>query len=173
MKEPSTAIYFATMESPIGSLRLAGNESGLVRILFEHEDMESSAEAPWLEDDNNLGKPIQQLTEYFNEERHTFDIPLFPNGTPFQKSVWNELLTIQYGETTTYGALAHQLGNPKASRAVGTANGQNPIPILIPCHRVIGSNGSLTGYAGGLDIKEYLLNLERKNAQSGQGVFAF
>jgi methylated-DNA-[protein]-cysteine S-methyltransferase len=173
MKEPSNTIYFTRMESPIGQLRLAGNESGLTRILFEHEGDEGSPDSPWIENANELQQPIEQLTEYFAGERHTFEIPLFPKGTPFQKSVWERLQRIAYGETTTYGELALQLGNPNASRAVGTANGQNPIPIIIPCHRVIGRDGSLTGYAGGLEIKEFLLDLERKHAQSGQGIFAF
>ena len=173
MKEPSPVNYFAYMDSPIGRLCLSGNESGLTRILFEHEETKASADSAWIEDTNNFQEPIQQLTEYFCGERQTFEIPLSPNGTPFQKSVWGKLQLIPYGETTTYGEIADALDNPNGSRAVGTANGQNPIPILIPCHRVIGSDGSLTGYAGGIEIKDFLLKLERKHAQSGQGVFAF
>jgi len=173
MFEPSDTIYFTTMDSPIGQLRLAGNESSLIRILFEHEEIEGPTENPWIEDRANLQPVVNQLTEYFEGERLSFDVAMEPHGTTFQKSVWEKLLDIPYGETTTYGTLADQLGNPNGSRAVGTANGQNRIPILIPCHRVIGRDGSLTGYAGGLEIKEFLLDLERKHAQSGQGIFSF
>ena len=105
---------------------------------------------------------IQQLRAYFARELETFDLRLAPEGTPFQQSVWNELCGIPYGETISYGELAKRVGNPKASRAVGAANGQNPIPIIIPCHRVIGSDGKLTGFGGGLPIKEKLLALEQR-----------
>lgn len=107
-----------------------------------------------------LQEAEEQLTEYFAGVRREFDLPLAPKGTPFQQAVWAELLKIPYGETRTYGQLAAALGKPKASRAVGSACHCNPIGILIPCHRVVGANGSLTGYAGGLDVKEYLLELE-------------
>lgn len=108
-----------------------------------------------------LQEAEEQLTEYFAGVRTEFDLPLAPKGTAFQQAVWEQLLRIHYGETRTYGQLAAALGKPKASRAVGSACHCNPIGILIPCHRVVGANGSLTGYAGGLDIKEYLLELER------------
>ena len=109
-----------------------------------------------------MGETIRQLRAYFAGELENFDLPLAPQGTPFQLSVWNRLCEIPYGETISYGELARRLGNPNASRAVGLANGSNPIPIVIPCHRVIGSNGKLTGYGGGLPIKEKLLALERR-----------
>ena len=104
----------------------------------------------------------QQLRAYFSGELENFTVPLSPEGTPFQQKVWSELLKIPYGETISYGELARRIGNPNASRAVGLANGSNPIPIIIPCHRVIGSNGKLTGYGGGLPIKEKLLALEKR-----------
>ena len=105
---------------------------------------------------------IRQLRAYFAGELEAFDLPLAPQGTPFQLAVWKRLCEIPYGETISYGELARRIGNPNASRAVGLANGSNPIPIVIPCHRVIGSNGKLTGYGGGLPIKEKLLALERR-----------
>jgi methylated-DNA-[protein]-cysteine S-methyltransferase len=109
-----------------------------------------------------LGEAVRQLRAYFAGELQAFDLPLAPQGTPFQLAVWKHLCEIPYGETISYGELARRIGNPNASRAVGLANGSNPIPIVIPCHRVIGSNGKLTGYGGGLPIKDKLLGLERR-----------
>ena len=108
-----------------------------------------------------IKRAISQLSEYFDGERTSFDLPISPSGTGFQKKVWDALLTIPYGETRSYKDIAVQIGNPKAVRAVGMANNRNPIAIVIPCHRVIGHNGSLTGYGGGLDVKAYLLELEK------------
>jgi methylated-DNA-[protein]-cysteine S-methyltransferase len=108
-----------------------------------------------------LDEVVSQLEEYFEGKRRAFDLPLAPQGTPFQQRVWRALLDIPYGETISYGELASRIGNKAASRAVGLANGSNPLPIVIPCHRVIGSNGKLTGYGGGLPIKQQLLALER------------
>jgi len=116
----------------------------------------------WREDKVPLREVIQQLRAYFAKELETFKLTLAPEGTDFQQSVWNELCGIPYGETISYGELAKRVGNPKASRAVGAANGQNPIPIIIPCHRVIGSDGKLTGFGGGLPIKQKLLALEQR-----------
>ena len=116
----------------------------------------------WREDKAPLREVIQQLRAYFAKELETFELTLAPEGTDFQQSVWNELCGIPYGETISYGELAKRVGNPKASRAVGAANGQNPIPIIIPCHRVIGSDGKLTGFGGGLPIKQELLALEQR-----------
>lgn len=110
----------------------------------------------------SLSEIIRQLNAYFAGKLESFDLPLAPEGTPFQQKVWKELCQIPYGETISYGELARRIGNASASRAVGLANGSNPIPIVIPCHRVIGSNGKLTGYGGGLDIKEKLLALEKR-----------
>jgi methylated-DNA-[protein]-cysteine S-methyltransferase len=109
-----------------------------------------------------LKEPVRQLRAYFAGELKDFDLPLAPKGTEFQQNVWAELCKIPYGETISYGELARRIGNPNASRAVGLANGSNPIPVVIPCHRVIGANGKLTGYGGGLPIKERLLALEKK-----------
>lgn len=109
-----------------------------------------------------LERAAEQLGEYFAGQRTTFDLPLEPDGTAFERSVWEELTRIPYGQTISYGQLAHRLGNPKAVRAVGRANGQNPISIIIPCHRVIGASGQLVGYGGGLDRKRFLLDLEQE-----------
>jgi methylated-DNA-[protein]-cysteine S-methyltransferase len=116
----------------------------------------------WQEDASELIEPVRQLRAYFAGQLDNFDLALSPQGTPFQQRVWSELCKIPYGETISYGELARRIGNPNASRAVGLANGSNPIPIVIPCHRVIGSNGKLTGYGGGLPIKEKLLALEKR-----------
>jgi methylated-DNA-[protein]-cysteine S-methyltransferase len=120
-----------------------------------------SLDPAWRHDAVPLTETIRQLQAYFAGELENFNLPLAPEGTPFQKEVWQRLCDISYGQTISYGELARRIGNPKASRAVGLANGSNPIPIVIPCHRVIGSNGKLTGYGGGLPIKEKLLALER------------
>jgi methylated-DNA-[protein]-cysteine S-methyltransferase len=116
----------------------------------------------WREDRTLLRDTIHQLKAYFAGDLEDFDLPLVPQGTPFQLGVWKRLCDIPFGETISYGELARRIGNPNASRAVGLANGSNPIPIVIPCHRVIASNGKLTGYGGGLPIKEKLLALERR-----------
>ncbi len=156
----------ARIESPLGPLLLAADDAGLRSIDFvngrqpgkrpTYPDPSSRANAAVLRE------AIRQLAAYFAGELEIFDLPLAPEGTPFQLAVWRRLNDIPYGETISYGELARRLGNPKASRAVGLANGANPIPIVIPCHRVIGSNGKLTGYGGGLPIKEKLLALERR-----------
>lgn len=153
-------MYFCYMPSPVGRLTLAGDEAGLKRIDFE------SGEAPagWQEDERSLREARHQLEDYFAGTRRSFDVPLLPAGTPFQQAVWQALLAIPYGETTSYGEIARRIGRPRAVRAVGAANGANPIPVIIPCHRVIGANGSLTGYGGGLPIKQRLLALERGEA---------
>lgn len=153
---------FRTMASPVGTLTLVASGKGLAAILWENDD---PARVPLGTLTENGDEPIlleteRQLNEYFSGKRKTFSIPLDFNGTDFQKGVWNALLTIPYGETRSYGEIAVQLGNPKAVRAVGAANGRNPISILAPCHRVIGSNGKLTGFAGGLEAKSLLLKLE-------------
>jgi methylated-DNA-[protein]-cysteine S-methyltransferase len=144
------------MKSPVGRLLLAADEAGLRKVLFGGEP-----EAQWREDPAALAEPVRQLRAYFAGELHDFDLPLAPEGTPFQMRVWRELRNIPYGQTISYGELARRVGSPKGSRAVGLANGANPISIVVPCHRVIGSNGKLTGYGGGLENKERLLALER------------
>lgn len=148
--------------SPVGRLTLIASDAGLVAVLWENDRpnrVRLEASVP-NERHPMLVETARQLEEYFVRERAVFSVPLDARGTPFQKQVWNALLTIPHGETRTYGELARQLGNPTATRAVGAANGRNPISILVPCHRVIGSSGSLTGFAGGLDAKARLLALE-------------
>jgi methylated-DNA-[protein]-cysteine S-methyltransferase len=154
--------FYTQIESPVGPLLLAADEAGLREILFVNGRHAAKPESSWKEDRTPLNETIRQLQAYFAGELETFELPLAPEGTPFQLGVWRRLCDIPYGETISYGELAGRIGNPKASRAVGLANGSNPIPIVIPCHRVIGSNGKLTGYGGGLPIKEKLLALERR-----------
>jgi methylated-DNA-[protein]-cysteine S-methyltransferase len=150
------------MESPIGPLTLAVANEGLREIRFADSEKRAATDPSWKEDSSALGDALRELRAYFAGELETFDLRLAPEGTPFQQRVWSELLKIPYGETISYGELARRIGNPNASRAVGLANGSNPIPIVIPCHRVIGSNGKLTGYGGGLPVKEKLLALEKR-----------
>ena len=157
---------YRTVASPIGPLLVAGDEAGLRFLLFTNGRHEACPEAAWEPDTGLLKEPVRQLSSYFAGKLHDFDVPLAPRGTTFQQSVWSELQRIPYGETISYGELARRLGNSRAVRAVGLANGANPIAIIIPCHRVIGAKGSLVGYGGGLPIKQALLALER-----GQGRF--
>jgi methylated-DNA-[protein]-cysteine S-methyltransferase len=154
--------YYTQIDSPIGPLLIAGDNHSLCRIEFIKSRRAHPPDPGWREDARPLEPAIRQLRAYFAGELEVFELPLAPLGTPFQQNVWRRLSDIPYGETISYGELARRIGNPKASRAVGLANGSNPIPIIIPCHRVIGSNGKLTGYGGGLPIKEKLLALERR-----------
>jgi methylated-DNA-[protein]-cysteine S-methyltransferase len=154
-------IFYTQIASPLGRLLLAGGDSGLHHIMFASEVQPPRPDPAWREDATPLTETIRQLQAYFAGDLENFNLPLAPEGTPFQMDVWQRLRDIPYGQTISYGELARRIGNPKASRAVGLANGSNPIPIVIPCHRVIGSNGKLTGYGGGLPIKEKLLALER------------
>ena len=154
-------IVFTVMDSPLGEILLAGNEHGLTRVSFQDGKSPLIPAPDWCRDEDVWATAVSQLTAYFAGELQAFDLPLAPKGTPFQQEVWTYLQTIPYGRTTTYSAIAQALGNPKSTRAVGAANGRNPIAIVVPCHRVIGSNGKLTGYAGGLRFKEALLSLER------------
>jgi len=148
------------MDTPIGELTLLGEAGALVGVWMGPKEPEPG----WVRDDAELAEPVRQLEEYFAGERTDFDLDLQPRGTEFQQRVWNLLREIPYGETTTYGALALRLGNPKSVRAVGLANGRNPLPIVVPCHRVIGADGSLVGFGGGLDRKRALLSLEGNRA---------
>ncbi|MEP9359275.1 methylated-DNA--[protein]-cysteine S-methyltransferase [Sphingomonas sp. KR3-1] len=152
-----------TCPSPVGALTLVASEKGLVAILWEKDSPDRVKLGDVAEDADHpiLAQAEAQLGEYFAGTRTRFDLPLDFRGTDFQKSVWAELLAIPFGETRSYGEIAMKLGRPKASRAVGAANGRNPISIVAPCHRVIGSTGKLTGFAGGLEAKAYLLGLER------------
>ncbi|WP_331717322.1 methylated-DNA--[protein]-cysteine S-methyltransferase [Yinghuangia sp. ASG 101] len=153
---------YAVVGSPVGELLLTGDGEALSG-LFMLPDAKYVPEigADWIRDETAFDAVRTQLDEYFAGERRAFDVPLAPRGTAFQRSVWRELTAIPYGRTMSYGAMAAALGTPTASRAVGAANGRNPISIIVPCHRVIASNGALTGYAGGLDRKRRLLALER------------
>ena len=156
------SIRYSYCDSPVGALLLVARTEGLAEIHFPSRGRRANAKSDWIEEDSALAEPAGQLRAYFSGELESFDLPLAPQGTLFQQKVWAELSRIPYGETVSYGELARRIGNPQASRAVGLANGSNPIPIIIPCHRVIGSNGKLTGYGGGLAIKEKLLALEKR-----------
>ncbi len=154
---------FKTMFSPVGELTLVASDTGVAAILWENDDPERVRLGAMVRDNDDaiLVAAEQQLHAYFAGALTAFSVPLDFQGTDFQKSVWAALLTIPFGETRSYGEIARQIGRPTASRAVGAANGRNPISIIAPCHRVIGSNGALTGFAGGLAAKELLLGLER------------
>ncbi len=155
-------MIYKIMESPVGPLAIAGDDAGLRFILFHADKPASRPQPDWQESNRGVVREtVRQLKAYFSRKLTRFDLPLSPEGTPFQLTVWRELERIPYGEVISYGELARRIGKPKASRAVGAANGANPIPIVVPCHRVIGSNGTLTGFGGGLPIKEKLLALER------------
>lgn len=160
--EAASTLNYTQMESPVGPLLLTADESGLREILFVNGRHPVRPDPSWKKDTSPFTEALRQLRSYFAGKLEIFDLPLSPQGTPFQLEVWRRLCEIPYGETISYGELARRIGNPNASRAVGLANGSNPIPIVIPCHRVIGSNGKLTGYGGGLPIKEKLLALERR-----------
>lgn len=155
-------MYFRYHESPTGELLLAGDESGL-QMLYMDSERHGYPNADWQPATRQFDEHCRQLDRYFEGRLQRFDLLLAPRGTPFQQEVWKALLEIPYGRTTSYSELAERIGNPKAVRAVGTANGANPISIIIPCHRVIGRDGSLTGYAGGLPRKALLLKLEGVN----------
>jgi len=157
-------MYYCYFETPIGELLLAGETDALSMIGFPKGAMRRDPEPDWIYNEDPFETTRQQLAEYFEGKRKEFDLPLKLDGTEFQVSVLEALQGIPYGETTSYGAIAKQIGRPKAMRAVGAANGRNPIPIIVPCHRVIGSSGDLTGFGGGLDTKEALLRLEAENS---------
>jgi methylated-DNA-[protein]-cysteine S-methyltransferase len=149
-----------TIDSPVGPLTLAGRDDRLRHLRMVDQTYEPSHDG-WERDDSSFADAVGQLEAYFAGELLEFDLDLDLVGTEFQQRVWNALLTIPYGQTRTYGQIAQQIGSPTAFRAVGLANGHNPIGIIVPCHRVIGANGSLTGYGGGLDRKLNLLEMER------------
>jgi methylated-DNA-[protein]-cysteine S-methyltransferase len=160
--EKVKAVYYTTYESPVGPLLLAGESNALRRVSFENSKRSAPPGADWKLDKKPFAEVIRQLQAYFRGELKEFDLPLAMEGTDFQLRVWNALRAIPYGETVSYAQLAGRIGNSKAVRAVGLANGKNPIPIIVPCHRVIGSDGSLTGFGGGLATKKKLLELENK-----------
>jgi len=156
-------MYYCYLETPIGELLLAGNDDALAMIGFPKGSMRRDPEPDWIFNEKPLATARQQLTEYFAGTRKEFDLPVALSGTEFQVSVLEALQEIPYGETVSYGEIARRIGRPKAVRAVGAANGRNPIPVVVPCHRVIGSSGDLTGFGGGLDTKEALLRLEAEH----------
>nr|WP_290989844.1 methylated-DNA--[protein]-cysteine S-methyltransferase [Hyphomicrobium sp.] len=167
-RTPVMATAFKFFSSPVGTLKLVASPAGLVAILWENDKPERVRLGELHEDLTHpvLQKAEIQLGEYFSGDRKVFSVPLDLRGTEFQTNVWRALLTIPFGQTRSYGEIARQIGVPNGSRAVGAANGRNPVSIIVPCHRAIGANGSLTGFAGGLEIKRFLLALENE-AQDG------
>ncbi|MBZ4646653.1 MAG: methylated-DNA/protein-cysteinemethyltransferase [Clostridia bacterium] len=162
-----STVYFSEYVSPIGSLYVAASEEGICNIAFPGQY--ESDFMVWLQKNFNsivqqktdiLRCAIAQLAEYFNRQRTVFTVPLHLIGTQFQRKVWNELIKVPYGTTVTYGYIASKIGNSKAGRAVGGANNKNPVPIIVPCHRIIGQGGKLVGYGGGLELKQKLLAIE-------------
>lgn len=161
-----TTILYSTMPSPIGELTLVGDGSKLTGILMER-DLATGAHGPlvregWIRDDDALLDARRQLAAYFEGELTMFDLPIVMEGTPFQMRVWESLRSIPFGETVSYAEIARRIGNATAVRAVGAANGRNPVAIVVPCHRVIGADGSLTGYGGGIERKKWLLAHEER-----------
>ncbi len=165
MPEP---LAFTTLAGPVGPLTLVASGAGLRMLLFAPSARKADA-STWVRQPDHpvLAQAARELGEYFGGARTAFDVPLDLEGSPFQRAVWALLREIPYGATTTYGALAEKLGGPTKTRAVGGANGRNPVGIIVPCHRVVGASGALTGFAGGLDAKAYLLRLERRYAPAG------
>lgn len=159
-----TGMQFRSIDSPVGLLTLAGVDGRLEHLRMEDQTYEPNRTG-WEVDDSAFPDAVEQLTAYFAGTLTEFELDLHFGGTPFQRRVWDALLTIPYGETRTYGEIALQVGSPTAFRAVGLANGHNPIGIIVPCHRVIGANGSLTGYGGGLNRKKALLDMEKSRSE--------
>jgi methylated-DNA-[protein]-cysteine S-methyltransferase len=157
-------MQYAVIQTSIGALTVASTDKGIASIRFGRDVPDGADPA----DAARFETVRQQLNEYFEGRRTSFELPLDVEGTPFQKAVWNELLRIPYGETRSYSDIAKAIGKPEAARAVGMANHDNPVAVVIPCHRVIGRNGALTGYAGGLHLKAQLLSLERPHPASGR-----
>lgn len=158
-------VRYTTINSPIGDLTLVGDGEILTHLsMASHDATKPVIASDWQRDDSAFADARTQLAEYFAGDRARFTVPLAPSGTAFRLRVWSTLVRVPFGGTATYGEVAASMGNPAASRAVGMANHYNPIAIMIPCHRVIGATGSLTGYGGGLECKEFLLDLERRSA---------
>lgn len=157
--------YYDHLDTPIGRILLAGNADALTHVGLPEARHAFAIPPDWQHDPHALAAASRQFEAYFAGAPDAFDLHLAPQGTPFQRQVWDALLTIPYGVTISYVELARRIGKPAASRAVGLANGANPLAIVIPCHRVIGANGSLTGYGGGLTAKRFLLELERRHVE--------
>ncbi|MGH7819749.1 MAG: methylated-DNA--[protein]-cysteine S-methyltransferase [Candidatus Binatia bacterium] len=153
---------YTVTPSPLGPILVAGDAEGLRRISFQSASGAFRPDRGWVRSDRAFREAIEQLRAYFAGTLRRFDLPLSPVGTPFQRDVWRALAAVPYGETRSYGDLARAIGKPAAARAVGAASGRNPLPIVIPCHRLVGSGGELTGYYGGLHLKRALLELERR-----------
>jgi methylated-DNA-[protein]-cysteine S-methyltransferase len=155
--------HYCYYDSPIGRMLLVGMDGVLAELHFPNSAERLEIPEDWQEKPASFKEALRQLREYFAATRQDFDLAIAPHGTPFQQRVWQELRKIPFGETASYGAIAERIGNPRACRAVGLANSKNPIPIIIPCHRIIGKDGSLTGFGGGLTVKQQLLDLERRS----------
>lgn len=158
--------YYTTISSPLGTITLANNGHALTGLYLEHQRDQPAIDGTWVWNPAGFEAVVDQLAEYFAGTRTRFSVALAPVGTAFQRQVWQELLNIPYGETRSYADVAYAINNPRAVRAVGHANGKNPISLIIPCHRVIGRAGSLVGYGGGLDRKRWLLDHERRHRHS-------
>ncbi len=165
----STKQYHCAIDSPLGRLCIQGDGESITGLYLPMHKGWKKPEGTWRYDDAPFVEVRKQLEEYFAGERQQFDVPLWLAGTPFQQRVWQELTRIEFGQTITYAQLAERVGRPMAARAVGAANGRNPISIIVPCHRVIGAQGKLTGYAGGIDKKQWLLDWERGALLPTQG----
>ena len=164
-------MIFSEIDTELGALLVASDEEGLRQIQFQNGNRSQAPAKDWKKDPDSLKEEISQLKAYFAGELREFDLRLAPQGTPFQLLVWRALAAIPYGETISYGELAKRVGKPSAARAVGAANGRNPLPIVLPCHRVIGRNGSLVGYGGGLHRKKALLEAEHRRSSSQRQLF--
>ena len=158
-------MYYTSLKTPVGTLQLVADDHSLYRIVFPTCTNNAPVAKPAPKGHPLLNSTTSQLIEYFNGNRQNFNLPLSPQGTTFQLAAWGLIQQIPYGETRTYGEIATQLGNPNKARAVGGAANKNPLPLIIPCHRVMGTGGKLTGFAGGLETKQFLLTLEQKRAQ--------
>jgi len=172
MRPMTTTHCYSELESPVGTITLCGDGTALTGLYMWRHKHWAGLESAWRRDDASFAAVREQLAEYFAGERQTFDVPLKFGGTEFQRRVWQELVRIPFGRTISYGELARRVGNPAASRAVGAANGRNPISIIVPCHRVIATSGALTGYGGGIENKERLLAWERNVVPEPTGTAA-
>jgi methylated-DNA-[protein]-cysteine S-methyltransferase len=168
MTTVDTQVVYTTIDSPIGTLLLSGDEQGLSGVYMELHKGGLLPTAQWQQDDEALAPAAEQLRAYFDGRLRKFDVPLSLHGTDFQLQVWHALCEIPFGQTISYGELARRIGKPQAMRAVGAANGRNPVSIIVPCHRVVGSTGSLTGFGGGLPRKRWLLDHEGAVSHGGQ-----